>query len=119
MTIVGDGEQRRDFTHVSDVVNANILAANKKFDQWQINGTEQKLYTYGQIYNVGTGKNYSINEIAKIIGGPTINIEARLGESRITLANISKIQRDMDWYPKIKLEECVKQGSTTRFICDL
>jgi UDP-glucose 4-epimerase len=111
MTIVGDGEQRRDFTHVSDVVNANILAANKKFDQWQINGTEHKLYTYGQIYNVGTGKNYSINEIAKIIEGPTSNIPARLGESRITLANISKIQKEIGWFPKIKLEEWLQKNS--------
>jgi len=111
MTIVGDGEQRRDFTHVSDVVNANILAANKKFDEWQINGTEQKLYTYGQIYNVGTGKNHSINEIAKMIEGDTANIPARLGESRITLANISKIQREIGWSPKIKLEEWLQKNS--------
>ena len=111
MTIVGDGEQRRDFTHVLDVVNANILAANKIFNKWQINGTEQKLYTFGQIYNVGTGKNYSINEIAQMIGGETINIPSRPGEAKITLANISKIQREIGWIPKIKLKEWLQNNS--------
>jgi UDP-glucose 4-epimerase len=104
MTIVGDGEQRRDFTHVSDVVNANILAATKEFDEWQIDGTKQTIHEYGQIYNVGTGKNYSVNEIAKLIGGTTINISARVGEARITLADISKIKKELDWNPIISLE---------------
>ena len=103
LTIVGDGEQRRDFTHVSDVVAANILAATKEFDEWQINGTEHTMYKYGQVYNVGTGTNYSINEIADIIGGEKINIPARLGESRITMANITKIKNHLHWNPKIKL----------------
>lgn len=103
LTIVGDGEQRRDFTHVSDVVAANILAATKEFDEWQINGTEHTMYKYGQVYNVGTGINYSINEISDIIGGEKINIPARLGESKITLANITKIKNHLNWEPKIKL----------------
>ena len=111
LTIVGDGEQRRDFTHVSDVVNANILASTKQFDEWQINGTEQKLYRYGQIYNVGTGENHSINQIAKMIGGETINIPDRPGESRVTLANISKIQREIGWSPKIKLENWLENNT--------
>jgi UDP-glucose 4-epimerase len=104
MTIVGDGEQRRDFTHVSDVVNANVMAATKKFDEWQVNGTENRIYQFGQTYNVGTGKNYSINEIAKLIGGDTVNIPPRLGESRVTLADISKIQRELGWKPSVSLE---------------
>ena len=105
MTIVGDGEQRRDFTHVSDVVEANILAATKKFDTWQVNGTEQRIYQFGQIYNVGTGKNYSINEIAKLIGGDSIYIEPRVGESRVTLANNSKIKIELGWSPKVELPD--------------
>jgi UDP-glucose 4-epimerase len=109
MTIVGDGEQRRDFTHVSDVVSANIMAATKEFDEWQVNGSENKIYQYGQIYNVGTGTNYSINQVAEMVGGPTTNIPSRSGESRITLANISKIQREIGWSPKIKLEDWLKK----------
>jgi UDP-glucose 4-epimerase len=111
MTIVGDGEQRRDFTHVSDVVLANIMAATKEFDEWQVNGSENKIYQYGQIYNVGTGTNYSINQVAEMVGGPTTNIPSRSGESRITLANISKIKREIGWYPKIKLEDWLKNNS--------
>lgn len=108
LTIVGDGEQRRDFTHVSDVVEANVLAATKEFDEWQVNGTEHTIYKYGQTYNVGTGTNYSINEIADIIGGEKVNIPARLGESRITLANITKIKKHLNWEPKIKLIDWIK-----------
>jgi len=109
LTIVGDGEQRRDFTHVSDVVEANILAATKEFDEWQINGTEHTIYKYGQVYNVGTGINHSINEIAEMVGGDKINIPARLGESRITLANILKTKKHLNWEPKIKLTDWIKK----------
>jgi UDP-glucose 4-epimerase len=111
MTIVGDGEQRRDFTHVSDVVAANIIAATKTFDHWQVDGAKQSIYTFGQTYNIGTGKNYSINEIAKIVGGPTINIPPRIGESRITLANTNKAKRELGWVPKINLETWLKENS--------
>lgn len=105
LTIVGDGSQRRDFTHVSDVVAANIMAATKHFSEWVVDGTENKIYKFGQIYNVGTGTNYSVNEIAKIIGGKTINIPPRLGESKVTLANITKIKKDIGWEPKINLTD--------------
>jgi len=111
MTIVGDGEQRRDFTHVSDVVNANIIAATKTFDHWQVDGTKQSIYTFGQIYNIGTEKNYSVNEIAKIIGGPTANIPPRLGEARVTLANTNKAKKELGWFPKVQLETWLKENS--------
>ena len=64
LTIVGDGDQRRDFTHVSDVVNANIMAAISNPDP----------EACGQVYNVGTGTNYSVNEIAAMISDNTINL---------------------------------------------
>ena len=86
LTIVGDGEQRRDFTHVSDVVQANILAATKDVDDEY----------YGELYNVGNGMNYSINEIANVISDNQINIPARIGESRITLANNGKLRTILD-----------------------
>ena len=98
LTIVGDGNQRRDFTHVFDVVSANILAATKEVDD----------SAFGQLYNVGTGTNYSINEVASFISENTINIPPRIGESKITLANNQKIRETFGWEPKIKLENWIK-----------
>jgi len=94
MTIVGDGLQRRDFTHVFDVVNANILAALSDNDD--ING---------QIFNVGTGINHSIIEIAKMLSDNYVHIPPRIGEARTTLANITKIRNMLGWEPVVKLED--------------
>ena len=98
LTIVGDGDQRRDFTHVSDVVNANIMAAISNPDP----------QACGQVYNVGTGTNYSVNEIAAMISDNTINIPPRIGESRITQANVDKIWKTFGWKSKVKLEDWIK-----------
>tara|TARA_B100000683_G_C12299340_1_gene477484 strand:- start:225 stop:800 length:576 start_codon:yes stop_codon:yes gene_type:complete len=98
LTIVGDGEQRRDFTHVSDVVNANILAATSNVDD----------SAFGQLYNVGNGVNYSINKIASMISNNTINIPPRIGEARTTLANNSKLCDTFGWEPTIKLENWIE-----------
>jgi UDP-glucose 4-epimerase len=97
LTIVGDGEQRRDFTHVNDIVNANIMAA--------ISNTEDQ--HYGQVYNVGTGKNYSINEVAAFISDNVKNISPRIGETRITLADNSKIKKVFGWEPKVNLKDWI------------
>ena len=78
LTIVGDGEQRRDYIYVEDVANANVMAAISNPDD----------DAYGQVYNVGSGKNYSVNEIASFISDDTINIPPRIGEARNSLANI-------------------------------
>ena len=99
LTIVGDGEQRRDFTHVSDVVSANILAATKDV------GDEN----YGQLYNVGNGVNYSINEIADVISDNQKNIPPRIGESRVTLANNTKLKTIFGWQPKVKLMDWISK----------
>lgn len=98
LTIVGDGEQRRDFTHVSDVVQANILAATKDVDN----------EFYGELYNVGNGINYSINEIANAISENQINIPARIGESRTTLANNGKLRTIFGWRPQVNLMDWIK-----------
>ncbi len=100
LTIVGDGEQRRDFTHVSDVVNANILAATTDIDD----------NLYGTVFNVGSGKNYSVNEIAAMISDNTINIPPRVGESRVTLADNTKLSNTFNWQPRINLEEWIKSN---------
>ena len=98
LTIVGDGEQRRDFTHVDDVVNANIKAALANIDD----------KCFGQVYNVGTGLNHSINEIAAMVSDNKINIPARPGEAKISLANNTKLRETFDWEPTVKLEDWVK-----------
>ena len=99
LTIVGDGEQRRDFTHVSDVVSANILAATSNVDN----------SAFGQVYNVGTGKNHSVNEIANLISDNQVNIPPRIGESRITLADNSKLRNTFGWKPTVKLQDWISQ----------
>lgn len=95
LTVVGTGEKRRDFTFVGDIVRANMLAAMNR----DAVGT----------YNVGTGKNYSINEIAAIVlqdGAGTIeHIPDRLGEAMETLADCSKIRTDLGWSPQVGLPE--------------
>ena len=98
LTIVGDGEQRRDYIYVKDVANANIMAAISNPDD----------EAYGQVYNVGSGKNYSVNEIASFISDDTINIPPRIGEARNSLANIDKIQKTFAWRPEMNVEEWIK-----------
>jgi len=111
MTIVGDGDQRRDFTHVSDVVRANILAATFKAPEYMV--TDEIIYNiwkWGQIFNVGTGTNYSINEIVKMIGGNFVHIPPRLGESRITLADNTKIKEILGWRPQVSLKNWLEKN---------
>lgn len=95
MTVVGDGEQRRDFTHVDDVVEANILCLNLN---------EKNTH---DIYNIGTGKNFSINQVADMIGKEKINISERPAEVRETLADITLSERDLGWKPKVELEKVI------------
>jgi UDP-glucose 4-epimerase len=100
LTIVGDGEQCRDFVHVSDVVNANILAAMKEV------GDD----AFGMVYNIGTGQNYSVNQIADWISDNQTNIPPRIGEVRISLANIDRMRSTFGWEPKVELENWVKEN---------
>jgi len=97
LTIVGDGQQRRDFTYVKDIVNANIMVAISNPDK----------DAYGQVYNVGSGINYSINEVASMISKDVKHISPRVGEARISLANIDKIYNIFAWKPQQDLEEWI------------
>jgi UDP-glucose 4-epimerase len=99
LTVVSDGHQRRDFTHVGDVVNANILAATKEVDS----------EAFGELYNVGTGTNYSINQIARMIGHPSVHIPPRPGEARTSLANNQKLRKTFGWEPSVKVEDWIKE----------
>jgi UDP-glucose 4-epimerase len=97
LTIVGDGEQRRDFTYVGDVVNANVMAA--------ISNPEEG--AFGQVYNVGCGKNYSVNELAAMISDTTVNVPPRPAEARLSLANNNKLYETFGWKPYMKLEDWI------------
>ena len=94
LTIVGNGNQTRDFVHVYDVVNAIIKAA--------------KFKGIGKIYNVAGGREIKVNKIAKLIGGKKIYIQKRPGEPDRSLADISKIKKDLNWRPRITIEEGVR-----------
>ena len=95
MTIVGDGSQKRDFTYITDVVEANILAARS-------NHAGQK------IYNVGTGESISIGHLATLIGGDIEYTPSRPAEVQETLADIRLTTSELGWLPKIKLSNIVK-----------
>jgi UDP-glucose 4-epimerase len=100
LTIVGDGEQKRDFINVLDIVEANILAAFAI-----INAND-----LGTVFNIGSETNYSVNEVASMYNHRATNIPARMGEMRETLADISKARSVLNWYPKIKLEEWLNEN---------
>ena len=90
LTVVGDGSQRRDFTHISDVIQANILASEIKDG-------------FGEVYNIGYGSNYSILEIANMISNDVKFIPPRIGEVQETLASNLKFKSLTGWTPKISL----------------
>lgn len=92
-TVVGNGEQTRDFTYVTDVANAFICAAESS--------------KTGEIYNVGSGNTYSINYLVELLGGKVIYIPKRPGEPDSTFADTSKITNDLKWKPIISLEDGV------------
>ena len=98
-TIVGNGEQRRDFTHVDDVVKANIAAAERASD------------ISGEIINVGTGTNHSVNQIADMIcNSYTKNfIAPRPAEARVTLADISKAKKLLGYMPSIEISDWIDE----------
>lgn len=99
MTITGDGEQTRDFTHVKDIVNANILAM--KSDK----------VGKGEIINIGAGKNISVNKIAEIIGGEVEYVPARL-EPKHSLADASRAKNLLGWQPTVTIEDGIKEFLT-------
>lgn len=93
-TIVGNGNQKRDFIFVTDVVDAFFKAAQTKIS--------------GEIFNLGTGKPNSINDLVKMLGSKKIHLPKRPGEPNITCANPKKIKKMLGWKPKVKFENGVK-----------
>lgn len=96
LTITGDGTQTRDFTHVFDVVAANMLAM------------ESPNVGHGEVMNIGSGKNYSVNQIAEFIGGKSTHIAARL-EPHDTLADNSLAKKLIGWEPKEDLPSAIRK----------
>ncbi|MBO67063.1 MAG: NAD-dependent dehydratase [Acidiferrobacteraceae bacterium] len=95
LTVVGDGTQTRDFTYVSDVCQALIVAAESARTQ--------------RIYNVGSGHTVSVNRVVELLGGDSVNIPKRPGEPDCTFADISKISLELGWNPQITIEEGAKK----------
>ena len=94
LTIVGDGNQTRDFIHVYDLVEAISKVAKKSPGK--------------KIYNLGSGKEIAVNRIAELIGGEKIYIPKRPGEPDRSCADISKIKEDIEWKPTMNIEDGVK-----------
>jgi UDP-glucose 4-epimerase len=95
LTVVGDGEQTRDFTFVSDAVDALVTVADSD--------------KVSQVYNVGSGKPVSVNELIRLLGSPeTVNIPKRPGEPDCTWADITKIRKELGWEPKVAIAEGIK-----------
>jgi len=96
LTITGDGFQRRDFTHVDDIVEGLILTFES--ENFELDYVE-----------LGRGKNYSINELAGMFGCGFTYIPKRPGEAEVTLCDISLTKRDIGYEPKVNLEDYVKE----------
>ena len=95
LTIVGNGRQTRDFIHVDDLTNAFVILAKSNLKN--------------KIYNLGSGKETSINKIASTIGGKKIFISKRPGDPNRSCANISKIKKHIRWQPKISINEGIRR----------
>ncbi|TAN34171.1 NAD-dependent epimerase/dehydratase family protein [Patescibacteria group bacterium] len=96
LTVVGDGRATRDYVYVSDVVEANIAA-------WKSDVRD------GAAINIGSGKQTSVNEIAELIGWPTVNLPPRPGEMRFIEADNSRARELLGWEPTIGLEEGINK----------
>ena len=95
--IYGDGKKRRDFTHVKDIINGLIKIVD--------------LEAYDKVFEFGRGKNYSVNEVAKMLSVKPIYKEDRPGEAQDTLADYSLAKDVLSWEPKLNLEDYI-QGET-------
>ena len=98
LTVVGSGEQKRDYLHVRDLASAFYKVAMKGKN--------------GQIYNLGADKPIKIKKLVKIISSKYIKLPRRPGEPFVTWANINKIKKHTKWKPEIKFENGIKDMLT-------
>ena len=94
-TVVGDGSQTRDFTYVTDVADAFFTASESPAG--------------GEVFNVGSGGSYSVNELVKLLGGETVHIPKRPGEPDRTFADTSKIAGTLGWRAKVPFRDGVNE----------
>ena len=95
LTIYGDGEKRRDFTHINDIVKALILIKEK--------------YAWGWTFELGRGKNYSINDIANMFEHGKVYADDKPGEAQITLCDHGLATEVLGWEPTINIEDYIKE----------
>lgn len=95
-TVVGDGRQTRDFTYVTDIVNACFMSSCND-------------NAIGQIMNVGSDNTYSVNRLVELLGGDIIYIPKRPGEPDCTYADISEIKKVLNWKPLVSFEQGVEK----------
>jgi len=96
LTVVGDGSQRRDFTHISDIVEANILSS-------------EVTHGFGEVYNIGYGSNHCILDLANMISNDVKFIPSRIGEVQETLASNEKFKSLTGWTAKISLMDWIQK----------
>jgi UDP-glucose 4-epimerase len=96
LTVHGDGTQSRDFTHVRDVVRANLLAMDCEVAD-------------GRALNIGRGSGVTVNQVAGMVGGPVEYLPRRLGDVRRTLADFSQADQILGWRPQVSIEEGVAE----------
>jgi UDP-glucose 4-epimerase len=95
LTVVGDGNQSRDFTYVTDICEGMLLAARSKYEC--------------EVFNLASGKPQTVNYLASLISSEVVNIPKRPGEPDITHADISKAVRQLGYQPKVSFEEGVSR----------
>ena len=102
LTVTGDGEQRRDFTHIDDIVDGIVRCG--------FNLLGDNPIASGQAYELGRGKNYSINELTEMFGQTEVEyIPARKGEYPFTLADYTKANQELGWTPILDIKDYISE----------
>jgi UDP-glucose 4-epimerase len=94
-TVIGDGQQRRDFVYVTDVAKAFLRAGESRFA--------------GHVWNLGAGNPQTVNRLVELLGGPVVHIPKRPGEPDCTWADVGKVQSELGWKPIVAFDQGVRR----------
>jgi UDP-glucose 4-epimerase len=94
-TVIGDGQQRRDFVYVTDVAKAFLRAGESRFA--------------GYVWNLGAGNPQTVNRLVELLGGPVVHIPKRPGEPDCTWADVGKIQSELGWKPIVAFDQGIRR----------